>query len=74
MFHNRRLNNKINRLHERALRLVYNDETSSFKDLLERDGSVTMHQRNLKFLALELYKSKMGVSPTLVGAIFEKKK
>ena len=41
--------------------------------MLERDGSVTMHQRNLRFLALELYKSKTGVSPTLVDAIFEKK-
>ena len=29
MFHSRTLNSKINKLHERALRLVYNDETST---------------------------------------------
>ena len=30
MFHSRRSNNKINKLHERALRLVYNDHVSLF--------------------------------------------
>ena len=34
MFHNRALNNKINKLQERALRLVYNDNTSSYYELL----------------------------------------
>ena len=38
MCHNRANNNKINRLHERCLRLTYNDKKSSFKDLLEKDG------------------------------------
>ena len=33
MFHSRRTNNKINRLHERALRIVYDDDVSTF-DLL----------------------------------------
>ena len=31
MFHSRSVNNKINRLHERVLRIVYNDFKSSFK-------------------------------------------
>ena len=43
MFHNRPKNNKINRLHERCLRLLYNDKKSSFHDLLEKDGSVSIH-------------------------------
>ena len=29
MFHSRGLNNKINRIHERALRITYNDKSSS---------------------------------------------
>ena len=37
MFHSRSINNKINRLHERVLRIVYNDFKSSFKNLLEKD-------------------------------------
>ena len=34
MFHDRRLNNKINRVHERALRIVYKDDVSTFEELL----------------------------------------
>ena len=50
MFHNRTLNNKINRLHERALRIVYKDELHgdlSFKDLLDKDDAVSIHDRKL---------------------------
>ena len=58
MFHNRTLNNKINRLHERALRIVYQNEELSFQELLDLDCSVTIHQRNLRKLATEMYKIK----------------
>ena len=34
MFHSRKMNNKINRIHERALSLVYSDHASSFDELL----------------------------------------
>ena len=53
MFHSRSLNNKINRIHERALRITYNDKSSSFQNLLEKDNSVTIHHRNIKILATE---------------------
>ena len=39
VFHSRKLNNWINRIHERALRLVYRDYTSSFDELLLKDNS-----------------------------------
>ena len=48
MFHSRSLNNKINRIQERALRITYNDKSSSFENLLEKDNSVTIHHRNNK--------------------------
>ncbi|XP_057290348.1 uncharacterized protein LOC130613047 [Hydractinia symbiolongicarpus] len=54
MFHNRALNNRINRIHEKALRIVYSDSSSSFTDLLHKDSSVTVHQRNLQSLATEI--------------------
>ena len=47
MFNSRQLNNRINKIHERALRLVYKDNKLTFNDLLELDNSVTIHQRNL---------------------------
>ena len=52
--HSRTNNNKINRLHERCLRIVYNDKESSFNDLLEKDGSVSIQMRNTQILATEM--------------------
>ena len=69
MFHCRALNNKINRLHERGLRLVYKDVNLSFQQLLDNDGSVTIHQRNLQKLATEMYKLKNNLSPVVMKSI-----
>ena len=43
MFHSRQLNNQINKIQERALRLVYKDNKLTFDDLLKPDNSVTIH-------------------------------
>ena len=64
------LNNKINRIHKRALRITYNDKSSSFQNLLEKDNSVTIHHRNIKILAIETYKFLQGLSPPLMNEIF----
>ena len=52
----------INHLHKRALRKVYNDNVSTFEKLLEKYKSVTIHVKNLKLVASELYKLKNLVS------------
>ena len=70
MSHIRTNNNKINRLHERCLRLIYNDKKSSFKDLLEKGGSVSIHHRNLRRLAEELFKVFKGLSPVIFAEAF----
>ena len=54
MFHGRSLNNKINKLHGRALRLVYKNETLSFDELLDLEESFTIHHRNVQTLANEM--------------------
>ena len=41
MFHSRRLNNRIDHIHERALKIIYQDYNSSFKELLRKDSSLT---------------------------------
>ena len=69
MCHNRTKNNKINRLHERCLRLIYNDWKSSFEQLLEIDSSVSAHDRNLTTLATEMYKIHHAISPTIMNEI-----
>ena len=70
MFHNRTLNNKINKLQERALRLVYPDERLSFEELLQMDNSMTIHHRNVQRLAIEMFKVKHHISPLPVRQIF----
>ena len=48
MFHSRTLNNKINRLHEKALRIVYSDFKANFGEHLEKDGSFSIDHRNIQ--------------------------
>ena len=69
MYHNRTLNNKISKLHERALRLVYKNNTSSFEELLAMDNSYTVHHRNVQKLAIEMYKIQNDLSPRFMRFI-----
>ena len=71
MFHSRTLNNRINRLHERALRITYKNTNLSFNELLEIDNSVNIHHRNLQKLAIEMYKVIHGLAPGLMNDIFK---
>ena len=53
MFCRRTLKHSIDKLHERALRIAYWDYASNFEELLKRDGTLTMHQRNFRTLVIE---------------------
>ena len=64
---------QINKIHERGLRIVYADNNSSFEDLLEKSGSVSMHDRNLQQMAREIYKALNNLSSTLMSELFRVK-
>ena len=66
MLHSRKANTKINNLHYRTLCIVYRDEISTFEQLLEKDGSLTIHQQNIQCLAITMFK----VSPSFMADIF----
>ena len=70
LIHNRGLNNKINHIHERALRLASDDYSSSFQNLLNKDKSVTIHQCNLQQLVTENFKVKIGIAPIIMNERF----
>ena len=73
MFHRGALNNKINSIHERPLRITYNDSKSTFEELLNKDNSVSIHHRNLQVLAIEKFKIKNNMAPEFLNEIFQKK-
>ena len=70
MFHSRQINDRINSLHERALRVVYKDENLTFEQLLEKDNSFTTHEKNLQCLAILMYKVKHNLCPAPIQEIF----
>ena len=71
MFHSRQLNKEINTIHERALRLIYQNYTFSFTELLSKDSSLTVHQRKLQKLVTEMFKVKIEIAPEIMKDIFE---
>ena len=73
MFHSRTLNNKINRSHEKALRIVYGDCKSKFDELLETDSSFSIHDRKIQTLAIEIFKFLNGLSPQIMNEVFQVK-
>ena len=65
MFHSHSINNKTNRLHERCLRMIYNDKQSNCEGLLVKDNSVSIYHRNI-----QRYMVAHGMSPDIMSEIF----
>ena len=62
MFHSRCTNNKINMLHERALRIVYDNDVSTFDQLRAMEKSFCIHQQNIQRLLIEIYRALYDIS------------
>ena len=67
MFYSRNLNNKINRIHEQARKLVYQNN-SNFSIPLNLGNSVTARQKHLQVL---LTKVQNGIAPEIMKNIFK---
>ena len=52
---------------------IYNDKRSSFNALLEKDGSVSIHERNIKILATEMFKVSKNLASPQMQEIFKLK-
>ena len=70
MCHSRGLNNNINHIHKRALRIVYKDKKSNLQDLLQKGKSVSIHMKNLKYLTTEIYKVKNCHATEILKEVF----
>ena len=72
MFHSTTFNNKINRFHEKALKIVYSGYKPKFDKLL-KNGSFSILQRNIQTLAIEIFKFLNGLSPKIMSEVFHVK-
>ena len=71
MVHNRKLNNHINNIHERALRIASRDYESTFQQLIKEHKSVRIHQRNLQTPATKIFKTKNGFKQVIMEDVFK---
>ena len=72
MFSTRAVNHKINRLHERGLRPLPNDESSTFNDMLSKSNDATIHVKNIQKLMIEFYKYLYGLSAPIMKEVLTK--
>ena len=71
MFHSRTLNNKISRLYERCLRIIYNDKLLNYEKHLDKDNYVSIHHNNMHAPAIEMYKVVIGMSREIINEDFK---
>ena len=64
--------NHLNHLHKPVLMTVKNDNLSTFEKVLEKDHSVTIHARNLRVLATELYRTKENLAVPMMHEILNR--
>ena len=64
---------KVNNIHQRTLRVVYDDYTSTYEELLASHNDLSIHQKNLKHLATEVYESSWNLNPEFMWRNFKNK-
>ena len=73
MFCSRQTNNMINKLHERALRLLLKDYVSDFETLPRKSNDISCCHRNIQMLMIELYKFTNELAPSLMDSMFNRR-
>ena len=59
----------MNKIHYRSLKVVHNSYYITYEELLEINKSVTIHQKHLQFLAIEVFKSIMHLNPEFMWSL-----
>ena len=70
MFSSKASNDRIEKLHKRALRIIDSDFTATYEKFIAIDESITIHKRNLQFLMTEIYKTLHDLNPPFMKEIF----
>ena len=73
VFAGKTLINKVFKIQHRTLQVVYNEYNKSYQELLQLNNIVSIHQRHLQYLALEVFKSLMHLNPEFMWSYFNEK-
>ena len=63
---------KMQKIHHKTLRIIYQSD-ESYENLLNLDNSVSLHQRHLRFLVTEIFKSLSKTNPKFMWSYFSSK-
>ena len=72
MFCRKMQNKQIDRVHKRALRILLEDYTSSFDELLQKIDDTRVHVKNLRNLMVEIYQCLSCEDPSFMWNIFQR--
>ena len=61
----------INKVHERAVRVILNDNDSDFEKLMQNNNDVCNHQGNIQTLLIGIFKIKKGFAPPIMGSMLK---
>ncbi len=64
---------RIEDIQERVLRFMFNDKTSTYSSLLEKNNYRTLHIRHIKEIASDVFKSLNNLNPTFMNKMFQMK-
>ena len=59
----------INKLHERALRVVLGGDLSYFELLFQNNNDIYSHHKNVQSLIIEMFKIKNELAPPIMNLI-----
>ena len=62
---------RLENIHKRRLRVVYNEYKKNYEDLLAEHDEISIHQKHLQFLATEVFKSANKLNPQLMWCFLE---
>ena len=73
MFCSRTSNSMINKVHERALRVILHDDLSDFESLLQNNKDICSHHKNIKNLTTEMFRTKNELAPPIMDSMFKRR-
>ena len=62
--------NKLEKLQERALAVVYGDNSLDYDDMLQRSGQLRIRINLIRLVAIEMFKCTKGINPAYMNDMF----